>query len=451
MRFKHSLLSLLLFPLFLLAEEVDEIKVHLATSENLSPIYIGKIEMEGKAFSSDYLEELSQVFLFDFAHNGFTKPIPFDEQKERVLRLKNNTEAFHAATWKNFGIPYVMKLQIEDDLLSVAVFSTQDSILKHFKNISLTGSLYKDRRQVHKIADAAQLALFNVQGIASQKILYSHGAMQTRETEWKAEIWECDWDGKNARQVTRENSYCLSPVLVPSHPEYKNDQFLYVSYKLSQPKIYIASLKEGIGKRLIDLRGNQLLPAISAQRDKIAFICDAGGRADLFLQKFDPLTQRVEKPIQLYAYPRATQASPTFSPDGTKLAFVSDKDGMPRIYTISTRSERRRATPLLLTKQTKESTCPAWSPDGKKIAYSAKINGTRQIWIYDFETDEEKQLTTGNINKENPAWAPDNLHLVFNSADANSFDLYLINLNQPETIKITSGPGKKHYPCWSTR
>jgi TolB protein len=106
---------------------------------------------------------------------------------------------------------------------------------------------------------------------------------------------------------------------------------------------------------------------------------------------------------------------------------------------------------MLISKQNGENSCPAWSADGKKLAYSAKTKGVRQIWIYDFDSKEERQLTDGPGNKENPSWALDSKHLVFNSTDGPASELYLVNLNQPEVIKISQGPGKKHYPTWGTR
>lgn len=428
----------------------EEIRVHLPSENPLTSIYISRLYAEDSFLDPIYINELDAILQHDFNHNGSTKAVGRSFEREEILLHKDVKVAFKKETWTEMGVPYIIRGSIQKNLLNVVVFSTQTGSLKHFNEIPLTGKVDVDRKEIHKLADGIHQALFGQVGIASSKILYCV-QMKTPKAEggdWVSEIWECEWDGSNPRQITRENSYSVTPVAIPS----KQDKFLYVSYKQGQPKIYIANAKEGRGHRLIELRGNQLLPAVSPKRDKVAFICDAGGRTDLFLQPFHPDKGLIGKPIQLFSYPRSTQASPTFNPDGSRIAFVSDKDGAPRIYIIpTTTNASKRANPVLLTKQNSESTCPAWSPDGKKIAYSAKTNGVRQIWIYDFDTRSEKQVTTGSGNKENPAWAPNSSHIVFNSTDGFSSELYVVNLNQPEAIKITRGAGKKHYPTWATQ
>jgi TolB protein len=434
-------------------EQNPEIRVHLATLSPLQPIYIGKIQTSDASFDAAYLAQVETVLSYDLNYNGSTTVSPRSADKEQVLLSKDTSVAFNSSVWKNFGIAYTIRLQLTGRSLQSAAFNAQNGSLKTFPEILLTGDLNQDRRQIHKLADGIHKALFGKDGVASSRILFAYQGKNPPGdgSGWISEIWECDWDGANARQVTHDNSYSVTPVIVPHNPHLNNDNFLYVSYKLGQPKIYIGSLKGGEGKRLIDLRGNQLLPTISPKRDKVAFICDAGGRTDLFMQPFNPETAEVGKPVQLFSYPRSTQASPTFSPDGSKIAFVSDKDGGMRIYLIPATFADKRANALMITKQNRENSCPCWSPDGTKLAYSAKTNGIRQIWIYDFAHGEETQLTFGPGNKENPYWAPDSKHIVFNSTDHSSSELYIVNLNQPEAIKISRGPGKKHYPTWGVR
>lgn len=437
----------------MLSEESEEIRVYLTTQSPLSPVYISHLQAENTPLSKTYVQELESVLEYDLKHGGKAKLTAQTPATETAIWASDLRSAFNPRLWKEKGIAFVIRPEISGKTLNVHVLDVQKGSLKQIEGISLSGDMSQDRRHLHKLADALQKTLFDTEGVAHSRILYSVQVKNTQQKEgdgaWLAEIWECDWDGANARPVTQDKSYNVSPVF--SSTQKAADTFLYVSYQLSQPKVYLGTLSKPTRKRFLTLKGNQLLPAISPQRDKVAFISDAAGRPDLFLQMLSPDGKELDKPHQLFSFPRSTQASPTFSPDGKQIAFVSDKDGRPRIYVISSTPQRRRGKTTLLTKKNPESSCPNWSPDGTKLAFSAKTNGTRQIWIYDFETQEEKQLTFGPGNKENPFWAPDSLHLVFNSTDQDSSELFVVNLNQPAAVQITRGPGKKHYPSWGKR
>lgn len=429
------------------AQEPEEIRVHLSTESPLSAVYFAQFE-KGEGSYLAYSKKLQDVLEFDLSHSGFFKLLKEQPAKEKQIRDGNVKEAFNPKTWREWGIAYAIRGSIANNRLTLFVLDVQKQSLKQFQEILLSGEIAKDRRQLHLLSDSLLKTLLSKEGISSSRLLFSLQSTNptSEEKKWHAEIWQCDWDGANAHCITSDKSYNVSPVFVPKSGT--SDLFLYVSYQLSQPKIYVSSLSKRDKSRVLSIKGNQLLPALSSQRSHLAFISDAAGKPDLFIQKLNSSGKEIGKPVQLFSYPGSTQASPTFSPDGNQIAFVSDKDGKPRIYVISSKGSIKRPEAKLLTKKNPESTCPNWSPDGRKISYSAKTSGVRQIWIYDFDTEEEKQLTFGPGNKENPCWAPDSLHLVFNSTDNDSSELYIVNLNQPDAVKITSGPGKKHYPTW---
>ncbi len=426
----------------------QEIRIQLATDSPLAAIYLSKIHCQDGSISSSYLQEIDSVLAYDFNYNGKTKVLAKSPNKETLLSTPHNTTEL-----RSIGAPYAVAFTVKDKKLSATAYDLLSSSAKQISDIPLSGSIAQDRRKIHALSDAIHKVLFHQEGVANSRILFScqYKNPKAEGTAWLSEIWECDWDGHNARPITKENTYCITPVLLPKDAHFQKDLFLYVSYRTGQPKIYISSIGEAKGSKVVDIRGNQLLPAISKQRDQLAFICDASGRADLFIQPIQSGNGLTGTPKQIFSYPRSTQASPTFSPDGSSLAFVSDKDGATRIYTISTKASQKRPNARLITKRNKENSCPSWSPDGTKLAYSAKTDGIRQIWIYDFATEEEQQLTMGPGNKENPCWAPDSTHIVFNSTDGTSSDLYIVNMNQPDAVKITQGPGKKHYPTWGIR
>lgn len=432
-----------------------EIKIHLHAEQPLAPLYLAKMQVKAapnkvsQVARPNYANQLESILYFDFQYNGKTKILPTQDLKEKILS-KEKQEAFDPKSWKELGVRYVVQTFLADDKLSATVFCSQTGSIKYFPAVTLSGDLTKDRRIVHKMADSIHKALFEEDGIAASTILYSLQPKSAPDTsDFQAEIWECDWDGANAKQLTHDGSYNITPCILPNPSGSAMDKFMYVSYKYGQAKIFFANFKDAMSKSSISLRGNQLLPAVSPSLDKIAFVSDAAGKVDLFLQHFSPEKGMVDKPIQLYSYPNSVQASPTFSPDGTKLAFVSDQDGSPQIYIIPTKTIKgKRAQAIRVSHANPESSCPTWSPDGSKLAYSARTGEHRQIWIFDFETRQEKQLTFGPGNKENPCWAPNSCHIVFNASEQAGSEIYMVNINQIDPVRISKGSGKKFYPSW---
>ncbi|MBI5346292.1 MAG: Tol-Pal system protein TolB [Chlamydiae bacterium] len=429
----------------------DVLEVVLTTNSELKPLYLSNVQNDGASFEPYYLTKLRTVMEFDLTNNGYTTVTSQEPQKELKLSSSDEATAFDYNLKKKQKIPYIVRTSIRQSTLSTIIFSPFKKGVQSFSTISLTGDLSQDRRKIHKLCNSIQESLFGKKGIAESRIIYSVKTPLEKNgsSKFKADIWICDYDGANKRQLTTENSFNVHPVFIPDKNKGPSQNFLYVSYKQGQPKIYLSSLKEGSASPIIHLRGNQLLPSISMSADKIAFISDAAGRPDLFLQNYNKNGYPSGKPWQLFSSLKGTQASPTFSPDGRKIAFVSDKDGSPRIYVIQIPSDPQiKPIPQLITKKNRQNVSPCWSYDGKKLAFSAKNDDIRQIWVYDFETSEEWQLTKGPQNKENPYWASDSLHIVYNTEEANLSELYIINLNQKEAVKISEGVGNKRFPAW---
>lgn len=415
MKYKIVFFLLLFFPLI---SQEPELVVELETEGKLIPIHLQSLINQSSLSKKD-ADQLEEVLKFDLNHNAITA---LSEPKEAVYKLR---------------------VTLKDSQLDLKAWSKNEEV-----DVSIPYTIV-DRSIVHQLADAFVKALFNQPGVASTRLLYT-----IRVNRDHSEVWESDYDGFNARQVTRNAKYAVTPTYLPPEPGAKPGTFFYVGYETGQPKIYVANLKDGIGKRFVNLNGNQLMPTISLQRDKFAFISDVTGNPDLFFQEFSPEKGLIGKPRQIYSAGFAVQGTPSFSPDGKKIAFVSDKGGTPRIYVMPippAGASIKDLKPTLISKMHQQNTAPNWSPDGTKIAYCSKIKGTWQICIYDYQTGRERQLTIGALNKENPCWAPNSLHLVYNTSDSAQCQLYMLNIKQSSAVKLTSGSGDKRFPVWQPK
>jgi len=94
---------------------------------------------------------------------------------------------------------------------------------------------------------------------------------------------------------------------------------------------------------------------------------------------------------------------PVWSPEGTKIAFASDKSGNLDIWSLSLENWDLKQ----LTKDTHLDTSPAWSPDGRSIAFISARTGKSMVWIIDLKTEKLKMLSPfkdENIECRDVAW-----------------------------------------------
>lgn len=144
----------------------------------------------------------------------------------------------------------------------------------------------------------------------------------------------------------------------------------------------------------------------------------------------------------------APENDPQWSPDGTQIAYLSDRGNGSDIYVIDTRNGQRRQ---ITTTPVPES-WPRWSPDGRYLAYVQQTGSRRALMLYDFTSDESRPLVRGLIRGGLPVWSPDGAVIAFAAPGAGrAFDVYTVNPVNGVRRLITPHYGSHYGPVWSTR
>ena len=122
--------------------------------------------------------------------------------------------------------------------------------------------------------------------------------------------------------------------------------------------------------------------------------------------------------------------------------------GGPRARDLKSAGSVKRATPFIYS--TRDDLGPEFSPDGKRIAFMSNRSGSLEIWICDSDGSNPVQLTSfrGPMVTD-PRWSPDGGRIAFDSDAEGQFDIWVINANGGKPQRITTDPANDGNPSWS--
>ncbi len=247
------------------------------------------------------------------------------------------------------------------------------------------------------------------------------------------EIFVCDFDGSNVRQITSHNSITLSPAWSSD-----GKWMAYTSYAMGSPDLYIRNLGQSVVTR-VARKGINITPAWIPGRFELAATLSFSGDQEIYL-----LTGKGEV-VRKLTDKWGIDTSPAWSPDGTRMAFVSDRSGNPQIYIKDIRS----GAVTRLTYQGKYNTQPSWSPRGDKIAYSAVEGGQINIQVADVQSRQSARLTYSSGKNESPSWSPDGNLIVFSSTREGGSGIYVMTAYGTDQRRLLKLPGEQSMPRWS--
>ncbi|MFW6202417.1 MAG: LpqB family beta-propeller domain-containing protein, partial [Gemmatimonadota bacterium] len=216
---------------------------------------------------------------------------------------------------------------------------------------------------------------------------------------------------------------------------------------VNQSEIYIVE-PDGSGlTRLTDNDDLDFAPALSPDGSRIAFVSNRdGGNYDVYVM--DPDGTDVTR----LTTDDGVDSDPAWSPDGTRIVFTSDRDGVhTHLFVMSADGSDE---PTQISDANMEHNSPSWSPDGSRIAFSSYADGYFDVFVVNADgSGGLTNLTNTTYVDFGPAWSPDGSKIAFTSTRGDdgegNYDIYVMDADGSGVTRLTTHPDEDRYPAWS--
>lgn len=197
---------------------------------------------------------------------------------------------------------------------------------------------------------------------------------------------------------------------------------------------------DGEGVEAVTQNGSiNLSPSWSPDGSALAYVSYKDGKPAVYIRE---LKSGIEIKLSI---PNGTSLGASWAPDGQKLAIVISMEGNAEIYTIN-RDGRGLAR---LTNNWGLDVSPSWSPDGKEIAFVSDRGGSPQIYIMDSSGGNVRRITYEGKYNASPSWSPKGDKIAFAGMKDGKFDIFSINPDGSGLAQLTVNAGSNNNPTWS--
>ena len=295
------------------------------------------------------------------------------------------------------------------------------------------------RTFAHQFADEIISKLSGgLPGIASTQISFVSNRSGNKE------IWAMDYDGENQHQLTQLHTISLTPRWSPDASRIAFTCYAQPgSGSVLSAQICVYSL---LSNHLVSwprFKGTNSSPSWSPDGSQLMFMSSMLGNPELFIS--DASGQRPKR----LTFSNGANTSPSWNPKtGQQVAFVSDRGGIPQLYTMNSDGSDQAKVNLPDMGYVID---PAWSPNGQLLAFSwRRPNGNYDIYVMEIVTRQLVELTRDAGRNERPSWAPDGRHLVFESTRTGTRQIWSMIADGTEARQLTK-QGQNESPNWSPK
>lgn len=181
-------------------------------------------------------------------------------------------------------------------------------------------------------------------------------------------------------------------------------------------------------------------PAPSRDGGYVAFVSERDGDPEIYTMDANGkgLTQLTNN--------QARDTHPSWSPDGARILFQSDRDGNLEIYTMNSDGSE----PVRLTHNQARDLDPVWSSDGERIAFVSHRDANFEIYVMDADGNRQLNLSSSpDATDSAPVWSPDGSHIAYVSVGAEPAEIYVVNVEGGEPTRLTDNKYDDRQMSWS--
>ncbi len=277
------------------------------------------------------------------------------------------------------------------------------------------------RISAHQLADDIVFAMTHVPGLASTRIAFVRGRGAAQE------ICLTDVAGEAVRTILKDGSPC-------GHPRLSRDGslLLFTSYRTGRPVVEMLDMTTGKRMGVSQVPGLASGAELAPDGSRLAVVMSFEGGIGLYLAGAEE-----PEPHRLWAGDGVI-ASPSWSPDGSRIAASVDRGNGPQLALIDVRTGKVRHPGLGPARRV---TSPAWAPEGNRIVFTENSQGRNMVGLWDIGTGRTRSLGPG----EDPAWGVDSRHVIVSTGHA----LAIVDTETGNRREIVTSDAVVGEPTWS--
>lgn len=223
-------------------------------------------------------------------------------------------------------------------------------------------------------------------------------------------------------------------------PGIATSRICYSGGQTGKKEIYVADY-DGANETQVTKHGSiSILPAFSPDGTRIAYVSYKDRYQFLYI--FD-LASGVSSALSKEV---GMNSAPAWSPDGKRLAMVLSKDANSEIYLVNADGSNKQR----LTNNAAVDSSPTFSPDGRQIAFVSERGGTPQIYVMDVTGRNERRVSLQGGKAYDPSWSPDGKSIAYVvEKGGDGFEIYVMNVDGSNPQQLTNSGGSNESPSWS--